>query len=381
MKIIFIITDYGSFNNFLSELTVNLVRTGIRIDVICGRQKVIDFEDKFDYKALGINIHFLEFPRGFNLYKQVSASIKINRLIEQLDPDLIHIHFTTGIFTTLIYKKPKFKTIGTIHGLGFPQVSGIKKAIFKAVELFCFNRLDQLWLINQFDYDLMKSKNPQKVFMLLSAGIGCDLEKFNIDKFFQCNQKFKDELGIKPNEFVITYTGRFVNFKGFHLVIRAFMQLRKLNPYAYKLILIGGPDPIHKTGLNKQEELEYMNCPDIVNVGFTNNVERYLAVTDVFLFPSSKEGMPVCIIEALAMGIPTVTTNTRGCNDLVHHNENGFLLSEQPSINEIVDAITILKNSPQLLEKFKSNALKNRDKLGREIFIKTQKEVYFQLIN
>jgi len=380
MHILLIITDYGSFNNFLSDLAVNMSKSGHKVDVICSSNKVIKIDDKFDYESLGVNIHFVSFPRGFNILKQLKASVSIHKLVVKINPDLVHIHFTTGIFTTVFYKRLPYLTIGTFHGLGYPMISGIKKYLFKTVESFCFSRLDQIYVLNKFDYDIIKGSNKKKTFMVDSAGVGCDLLKFEIDSVSLNTSDLRKQLNIDVKDFVITFTGRFVSFKGFDLVIKSFLELNRLYPSKFKLILIGGNDPIHETGLSLEEESAYLNCNNIIKVGFSNEVEKYLSISDVFLFPSLKEGMPVCIIEALAMGVPVITANSRGCNDLVFNNVNGLVLSEKPNKEEVVKALMELQNSSNIIAEMKKYSLENRHKLGREVFIDKQTEVYTKLM-
>lgn len=378
MRLLIIITDLGSFNNFLSELALKMIQLGHSVDVICSNNKVININDKDNFTDRGINIHFVDFPRGYNIYKQYKASIQIYGLAKKINPNLVHVHFTTGIFTTILFKKLPFYTIGTFHGLGFTSVKGIKRIIFKLVEYFCFSRLDQVWVLNNFDLGSIKGRIKNKVYKLDTAGVGCDLSKFDI------NSKIvdkKNELNIRENDFVITYTGRFVNFKGFGLVIKSFLKLNKLHPFMFKLVLIGGYDPIHPTGLTKDEEEEFLSCIDIIRVGFTNEVETYLSISDVFLFPSLKEGMPVCIIEALAMGLPVITADSRGCNDLVVNEQNGVLLSSNPSVDEIIKAIIYLKNSPLLIDKIKKHNIENRWWLSRNVYVEKQIEVYQNILN
>lgn len=381
MHLLLIITDYGSFNNFLSDLAVAMVKRGHKVDVICSKDKVIDIRDKFNYANLGIAIHFVSFPRGFNIFKQYVTSIKINNLVQRINPDFVHIHFTTGIFTTVLYKKLNYKSIGTFHGLGFPVSSGLKRYLFKAIESFCFSRLDQIWVLNKLDYDIIQGANKKKTFMLDTAGVGCDLSRFEINNVASNNYNLKSQLKISENDFVITFTGRFVKFKGFDLVVRSFLEMNKRFPSTFKLILIGGNDSIHRTGLSSEEEAEYLVSTDIIKVGFTDQVEKYLSITDVFLFPSLKEGMPVCIIEALAMGVPTVTADSRGCNDLVITNKNGILLSNQPDVQEVIDSIVYLKNSPDVVNAMRAYNLNNRNSLGRDKYIDKQIEQYNKIFN
>jgi glycosyltransferase involved in cell wall biosynthesis len=381
MHILLIITDYGSFNNFLAELVIKMINEGHKVDVICSGEKVINVNDRTNFSELGININFTNFPRGFNLKKQLMASKAINGIINSLKPDLIHVHFTTGIFTTVLYNKPSYPIIGTFHGLGFPLLKGMKSYIFKLVELFCLKRLDKAVLLNRFDFDIINRIDPSKAIMLNSAGLGCDLERFDLDKVRSKNQDFRQKLGIKETDFVIAFTGRFVKFKGYDLVIRSFRSLSYEYPATFKLILMGGYDPIHPSGLTSDEEAGVLANPDIINIGFTGEVEKYLSVTDVFLFPSIKEGMPICIIEALAMGVPVITANSRGCNDLVKDQENGILLSDDPTVKEIFVAVNLLKNSTTTLAKFRSNALNDRFKLSRDVYINEQIKSYKSILS
>src|SRR5690606_21800614 len=156
MKIALIITDYGSFNNFLGDLAIRLTKDGHEVSVITSELRVINIQDKFAYKAEGIRFFYAEFPRGFNPLSHYRASKKIRGTLESINPDLVHIHFTTGIFTTLFAGRLKYKTLGTFHGLGFPVLSGIKKMIFGAVERFCFNKLDEIYVLNEVDYKAVR---------------------------------------------------------------------------------------------------------------------------------------------------------------------------------------------------------------------------------
>jgi glycosyltransferase involved in cell wall biosynthesis len=382
MKVLLIITDYGSFNNFLSEVAVQLLSAGHEVEVICSLVKVINCKDKYPYNDMGIKFHYFDFPRSFNLFSQLAASKRINRRIEEIKPDLINIHFTTGIFTTVIWRKPPYFTIGTVHGIGYPVIrKKLRKVVFEAVEKFCFKHLDQIYLINDFDYKLVNTLYPGKTFLYNSFGVGCDLRRF--DPYAHSPEsklELKRELLINEDDFVLAFTGRFVAFKGFNLVIKAFNSL--VNQYKIKnikLLIIGGADPIHANGLTDDENQEFIKNENIIQVDFTADVDKYLAISNLFVFPSEKEGMPVCIMEALAMGVPVVTANSRGCNDLVESNFNGLLLSDNPGLSEVREAILKLYRDRSLLQTFSANALSNRNKFNRQLYVEDQIEAYNNL--
>jgi glycosyltransferase involved in cell wall biosynthesis len=379
MKIVFIITDYGSFNNFLGELARELVANDNEVHVICDSDKTIDCPDKYDYKSLGIHLYFVNFLRSFHIISWLKTSFKIKKIIAEIKPDVVNLHFTTGMFITFLSGRIKYPTIGVFHGLGFPVIAPVfKKFIFKRVEYFCFKKLDKILLMNTMDYDIVKKVFPQKALKYRSFGVGCDLNKFNPEKYTEAdNNKLKQELNIQPGDFVLMYTGRFTFFKGFGLVIKAFKYIEEKNLIPdIKLILAGGEDKIHSTGLNGHEEKYLESSTNIIKTGFTGEVDKYLSISDLFVFPSNKEGMPVSIMEAIAMGVPVITFNSRGCNDIVQDNFNGRLLDVDSDHVVIAKAIVDLYANKQDLEKLALNALANRNDFDRNLFIKESQEIF-----
>lgn len=379
MKIVFIITDYGSFNNFLGELAKELVAANNEVHVICGGGKTIDYADKYDYSGLGIHLHFVNFLRSFHVLSWFKSSLKIKKILATINPDIVNLHFTTGMFITFFSGKIKYPTIGVFHGLGFPVIaSPLRKLAFKRVEFFCFKKLDRILLINNMDYEIVKKVFPKKAIKYHSFGVGCDLDKFNPRKFSATDKTLlKQKLDISEKDFVLMYTGRFTFFKGFGLVIKAFKYIEEKGLIKnIKLILAGGEDKIHSTGLNEQEEKYLADSNNIIKPGFTGEVDKYLSVSDLFVFPSNKEGMPVSIMEAIAMGVPVITFNSRGCNDIVQDNFNGKLLDINSDHIAIAQTIVDLYSNRELLYQLSSNALAERNEFDRDLFIEESMEIF-----
>jgi glycosyltransferase involved in cell wall biosynthesis len=380
-KIILIITDFGSFNNFLSELAIQMVKgNNFDVIVICSPDKVINFDDKFNYLTSGIKFYYVKIPRNFNIIEQIIFSRRINRIINSEKPEIIHAHFMTAIFTTVLCKNSSTQIWGTFHGLGSTISVGIKKLVLQVIEYFCFTRLGKIIILNRSDLQGIPGRFHNIVHIPAYHGLGCDLERFNSNKYTsEERHALRKEFKIMDH-FVLAFTGRYVYFKGFDIVAKLFMLLCEKFPDTYKILLIGGKDPIHRTGLTRREESLFFKHPDVINIGFTKNVEKFLSLADLFVFPSKKEGIPVCISEALAMGIPVVTFNSRGCNDLVRNSFNGVLIeSSQNRKEEIynfflsVVNLTLNKDNYQILKK---NILEQRKELSREKFITDQINLY-----
>ena len=246
MKIVFVITDLGSFNNFLSELALELIKNPkIDLHVICSNHKVIDISDKNKFNSHNFHFHFLDIPRDVNIINQLKVAYIIRKKLDEIKPQLIHAHFTTGILPTILLKNSVYIYWGTFHGLGMNSTTGIRKFLFTIVEFFCFYRLNKIFVLNNEDNLLLDKLKISKKVKYSSKGIGCDINKFSMSKFnLSTINKIKSELKIS-NQFVICFTGRFVDFKGFHLVIKSFLTLAYRFPAQFKLILLGGRDSIH----------------------------------------------------------------------------------------------------------------------------------------
>jgi glycosyltransferase involved in cell wall biosynthesis len=374
MRLLIVITDYGSFNNFLAELAVSLSYEN-EIHIVCSGSNVINIVDKFEYTAYNLVFHTVDIPRSTSIGKLVKTASAIRKIVKRVNPNLIYAHFTTGVFPAILFRKKHIEYWGAFHGLGMNASSGIRKIMFSVVELFCFLRLEKRFLINNKDYELVSKMFKGNTFKYSSCGVGCDIIKFDSNRFMEVDKSnLKKYLNIE-SKFVITYTGRFVEFKGFDLTYRSFLKLVEEFPGKVVLLLIGGRDPIHPTGLTEQEEGDLFKNKNIINVGYTSEVEKYLAITDVFLFPSKKEGLPVCIVEALAMGVPVVTLDERGNSDVIKNDFNGYLVksvSKSNDIDKIVEKLKYLYINGNVLDVLSSNCLKNRERYSRSFFVEEQ---------
>jgi len=100
-------------------------------------------------------------------------------------------------------------------------------------------------------------------------------------------------------------------------------------------------------------------------------VAEWLATSDLCVFPSEREGMPVCLMEALCMGVPVVTSDSRGCRDVVRNGLDGIVLAS-PDTEGLVNAIGSLLEHPELLEGMRRESLRQRSHFDRRCYIEEQ---------
>lgn len=151
---------------------------------------------------------------------------------------------------------------------------------------------------------------------LILEGVGVDLSYFNTPKTFSNDSVFK-----------LLYVGRLIKDKGVLDVIETLRYLRKKGKNV-TLNLVGDIYTNNPTSLSKQDLLDLKKeFGEVINfVGFSQNVKQWYEMSDILLLPSRREGFPVCVMEANAMGLPAICYDVPGCSDAIKVEVNGYLV-------------------------------------------------------
>jgi glycosyltransferase involved in cell wall biosynthesis len=115
----------------------------------------------------------------------------------------------------------------------------------------------------------------------------------------------------------------------------------------------------------------------IHQIGWRANIENYLAIADINVFPSNREGLPVNLMESLAMGVPVITINSRGCRDIINDKENGIIIKDE-SIESLATAMKQLSDNSVLRSSLSKNGIKKRTDYDRGKYIEKQIAFYKQ---
>jgi glycosyltransferase involved in cell wall biosynthesis len=201
--------------------------------------------------------------------------------------------------------------------------------------------------------DLVAFKVTKKPLKVIANGNvnGIDLNYFSPDSLTKTEQSdLKTQLKITSTDFVFVFVGRLVSSKGINELVAAFNNLSKEN-INYKLLLVGpfeaDLDPLH------QETLDLIKSnKSIISVGFKTDIRPYLAISDVFVFPSYREGFPNVILQAGAMNLPCIVTDICGSNEIIISNENGIVIPVKNE-NAIFEAMQLLSLDKELFLKLK----------------------------
>jgi glycosyltransferase involved in cell wall biosynthesis len=374
-SIVLAIPTITSYNILLNELAEALLKEGWSVHIATSLNPIHGF-DCYDAPVTGI-AHDIAFPRGANLAAHLRAGSRLNDLVEDLRPSIVHCHLGATAFTASLGRTSQWPaTIATIQGLIFPVTSGAKRTLFWAAENLIRIRMDGTWVLTQSDVDSFDaSASKRKVFLQKSLGFGCRLDTFDRRNFnLDTKLELRRRLGIAERDFVFVFVGRQVVFKGFHLLVRAFVDLAATRSDV-RLLLIGDKDPMHPTGLRPEEEENLRRLPSVSAVGWQKDVPRFLAIAQVNVFPSVREGMPINLMESLAMGVPVITANSRGCRDVVRDGIDGIVISD-PSKETVGHAMVRLIDDQILYHNMSQNAEAGRLRFDRNTWICEQLQIY-----
>lgn len=160
---------------------------------------------------------------------------------------------------------------------------------------------------------------------------------------------FKQQLGIKDDDFVIGFVGGFIPRKGPDRIAQA---ITKLNDPHIKVMFIGKPFSGYPYDFD---------CPGIIHKGPLDHdlLPKYINCSDVFVMPTQKEGCCNAIVEALAMGIPVISSDGAFNDDIL--NEKNSIRLDPNDVDAIAAAIKLLQDNPSLCQKMSEYSLSKHD--------------------
>ncbi len=206
-----------------------------------------------------------------------------------------------------------------------------------------------------------------KIFILPTSADTVAFNNISYDKY----KEFKINL---------LFLSRAVKQKGLFHLIDALVKLKNQNSYSINLIVAGdGRDLIRAKQYATQKGLNEF----ISFVGYVKGKEKYKILNEshIFIFPSYlSEGCPNAVLEAMAAGLPVITTSVGCLKDIVINEENGYIVKQQ-SVDDIVWAVNKLVNNPELMVKMgKKNREKAIKEFDNEVIFKKIEEIYHQVL-
>lgn len=292
------------------------------------------------------NIHFARSPfssQNIDCYKQLKAIVDENHF------ELIHVHTpTVSILTRLAARKARKEgttVMYTCHGFHFHNAAPKKNwMMFYPMERMMSRFCDYIVTINKEDFNRAKTFHAPNVRYIPGVGV-------NINRIHDCKidkKAYKREIGVPEDCVLILSIGEMIERKNHEVIVRALAEVQ--NPNVYYAICGKGPLREHLEQLANE-----LGVGDRVKfLGFRKDIPELCNTADISAFPSRIEGLGLAGIEAMAAGVPLVSSNVHGILDYVIDGKTGYALNPE-DVDGFAKAISKLADDENLRNDMAAN--------------------------
>lgn len=304
----------------------------------------------------GVRVIAVPMERHISLWRDLKALVMMIGVFRKEKPTMVHsmtpkaglICMVAGRLTGVPVR------VHTFTGLVWPTSAGLKRKILMFTDkLTCVCATHIIPEGEGVKNDLINNGITKKQLKVLGYGnvMGVDMEKFS--RRLEIMDKAKL---IRKQVFTFLYVGRIVKDKGINELCEAFDKLSGLAET--RLILVGPSEDILDPISDKAKEI-IENNPNIESVGgiFGEELLAYYAAADCFVFPSYREGFPNTVLEAGAMGLPSIVTDINGSREIIRQGENGVIIPPKDA-NALFEAMINMMRDKKARERMAGNARK-----------------------
>lgn len=313
-----------------------------------------------------VRVFPLELTRKITPIKDIAAVFKLYRFLKKEKPSIVHTHTPkagiVGMTASWFAGVPN--RLHTVAGLPLMEATGLKRQVLNFVEKLTYRFATKVYpnSIGLYDFIITKRFTKPSKLSIIGNGSsnGIDTDFFNPIRFSEIdNISLRDKWKIPKDNFLFIFVGRLVKDKGINELIAAFSMLSELKNNISLLLV--GPFENDLDPLLPETLVNIEKNPDIYSVGYQNDVRPYFATADALVFPSYREGFPNVVMQAGAMGLPSIVTDINGCNEIIQNKMNGLIIPPK-NIDELFKAMKLIVEDPVLYSNIKKVARKNIEK-------------------
>ncbi|NKI27107.1 glycosyltransferase family 4 protein [Arenibacter sp. 6A1] len=297
-------------------------------------------------KQEDIRVIPVEMTRTISPLKDLKATWQIYKILKKEKPFMVHTHTpkagTLGMFAAFLARVPH--RMHTIAGMPLLEARGSKRLLLDFVEKLTYSCATMIYP-NSFGLkDIIiqnKYTTPNKLKVIGNGSSnGIDTNQFDPNIVSKTEKdKLRKSLSISLNDIVYVFVGRMVTDKGVNELVSAFSKLN--TSYQNTKLILVGPYEKELDPLWKDTDKMISSNPNIIGVGYQPDVRPYFAISDALTFPSYREGFPNVVMQAGAMGVPSIVSDINGCNEIVEEGLNGFIVPPK-NVEKLADAMELL---------------------------------------
>ncbi|WP_445711644.1 N-acetyl-alpha-D-glucosaminyl L-malate synthase BshA [Flavobacterium sp.] len=364
---------FGGSGVVATELGLELARKGHEIHFITYSQPV-------RLALLNQNIHYHEvhvpeYPLFHYQPYELALSSKLVDMVKLHGIEVLHVHYAiphayAGYMAKKMLEEDgiRIPMVTTLHGTDITLVGN--HPFYKPAVSFSINKSDVVTSVSKSlkedTYRLFDIKNDIKVIPNF-----IEISKERLDENDPCHRS----LMATAEEKVLTHISNFRKVKRISDVVKIFYEVQKTIPS--KLMMVGdGPEK--EAAENLCVELGIHN--KVIFFGNSNEIDKILCYTDLFLLPSETESFGLAALEAMACGVPVISSNSGGLPEVNKDGITGYLSNVGDIEGMSKNAISILQDDVKL-NTFKKNALKEANEFDIKKILPLYEEVYQTAIN
>lgn len=304
---------------FFEEVVMRMKEDGYEVVVVTSPGKELD---AFQQRHPQDKTIVVPMERRISLIKDLQSLYQMVKVMRKEKPYMVHSMTPKAGLLTMIsgWLTGVPVRVHTFTGLVWPTETGLKRKILMATDWLTCACATHVIPEGQGVMNDLQQHITRKPMKVLGYGnvMGVDMERFNPARFADVK---KDE-----KKFRYTFVGRIVGDKGINELVEAFERLNKEYPET-QLILVGK----HEAAIDpvKPETLIHIDenpCIDACGPKYGEDLLIEYMKSDCFVMPSYREGFPNTVMEAGAMGLPSVVTDINGSREIIIHGENGLIV-------------------------------------------------------
>ncbi len=364
---------FGGSGVVATELGLELARRGHEIHFITYSQPV-------RLALLNPNVHYHEvnvpeYPLFLYQPYELALSSKLVDMVKLHKIDLLHVHYAIPHAYAGYMAKQMLKDEGinipmvtTLHGTDITLVGN--HPVYKTAVTFSINKSDFVTSVSQsLKDDTLKLFNIKNEIVVIPNFI--ELDKNANDPRIQCYRS----VIANDNEKIITHISNFRKVKRIPDIIAIFNKIQQKIPA--KLLMVGdGPEKAKAEKLCQELGLENK----VIFLGNSNEIDRILSYSDLFLLPSETESFGLAALEAMAWSVPVISSNSGGLPEVNFDGVSGYLSNVGNIVEMAENALKILENE-EILNNFKKNALEVAKQFDIKNILPLYEELYQKAIN
>lgn len=326
----------------------------------------------------GIRVIEVPMERSISLKQDWKCLWQLVKVFKEEKPFIVHANTPKGSLLSMLAAKMVHvpHRIYYVTGLRYQSAKGKLRFILKTMErITCFCATKVIPEGNGVKKALQEDHITHKRMEIIHNGningkdtafysadaVNSELKASGVAFDGTARDYYRSQIGLTPNDFAFIFIGRVVNDKGMHELAQAMKQLK--TEHAECKVILVGPFESELDPLLPDDESFFKEDSCILYVGRQKDVRPYLLAADALVFPSYREGFPNVVLEAGAMGLPSIVTNINGCNEIIKdglngriiqpHNTNALYITMKYFLEHPAETKRMAKNArPIILEKY-----------------------------